>query len=80
MNFKDFLIWREVVVQTFRRAKLKAVELNDYKPVNWSDIAKKLDIDPSRLSKYVTGITNVPAYMFFAIMDALGVLPKDWKK
>lgn len=80
MNSKDKLLWRNVIVKTLARARFKAAELNDYKPFFWVDVARQLDIDSSRLSKYVTGVTDIPAYLFFAIMDVLGVLPKDWKK
>ena len=79
MNQKDKLMWRKVIVTNLARSRFKAEVFHDFRPFSWAAVARQLDIDPSRLSKYVTGVTDVPAYMFLAILDVMGVLPKDFK-
>lgn len=58
------------------QAKNLQTASNDYRIIPWADVALQLDMDPSNISKIVTGVTDCRVSTFFAILRCLGCFVK----
>lgn len=64
--------FRQLASAMLLRAKHLQTESNDYVVIPWSKVAEQLSMDPSNLSKIVTGVSDCKVSTFLAIIKSLG--------
>ena len=62
---------RSSIVRLISKARSIAVDRNDYKFIPWAHSAIECNLDPSNLSKIVTGVTDPRASTLLAIIWSL---------